>query len=152
MRWFNIDFEKHVFNILGKEYDYNNTWLSILIHPVVQLWRGSANTQGWDEYRREQFYNVNVTGQTLSLQGHLSKKFGGQFQVRHFKNLGFVIYGKNEGYAAIRLNGTPIFKKGEQQEMLSVDFMVKCPEGVNKEAVKAEVLKYKLAGKTFNIS
>ncbi|MCT4613579.1 MAG: hypothetical protein N4A49_01740 [Marinifilaceae bacterium] len=150
-RWINFNIRNYILSLLGYIFRGHSLWINCLSYPLFQLWNGSIDFIGFNQYRKDKFYEANLTGQTLSLQGHLSKKFNAQFQIAHYKSGGLVIYSKEEGYPRTEINNTVIFGKGEIQNSLGVDFIVYAPKSIiaKKELVKSEIRKYKLAGKTF---
>lgn len=129
-------------------------FLKALLNPLDQLWTD------FRDWRTKQIYDVNISGQTLSLQGHLNKLFDSQQQriyIAHYNDTGLFIPLESEGYDAIPISlesedaGVFIALQGEIQETIGVAFQVYVPADINSEAVINELYKYKLAGKSFEL-
>ena len=121
-------------------------WLWALI-DLESVWLVFA---AWRDYYR---YKVHVPSQHRSLEGHLSKTFGG----------GILIKSYEDQFLAIGLNSEPahwvlfepmqeIALEGEGgQSFQDVDFIVYVPEGIDLSLVRAEIERYKIADRTYKI-
>ncbi|MBN1250695.1 MAG: hypothetical protein JXA16_01070 [Bacteroidales bacterium] len=125
-----------------------------LAHPIEEIWLL------FKEWRSLQYYNINLFGQTYSLQEHLNNSFDNtqrRIYIAHFIDLGVSIPLESEGYDGIIVGlesegeGKLISLTGEIQEAIGVSFQVFVPIEINSELVKKELYKYKLAGKSFGI-
>lgn len=102
---------------------------------------------------------LNVTGQTLVLQDHLSRLFGVNIFIVHGQdnslNVGMIEDGEFT-FAGLGLNETDgpfvaVAIQGEDQAALQFDYQINAPAGISVAALSAELNKYRLAGKRFEI-
>ena len=121
-------------------------WLWSLV-DLDGVWQSFSD---WRDYYR---YKVHVTSQHRSLEGHLNKTFGG----------GILIKSYEDQFLAIGLNSEPahwvlfepmqeIALEGEGgQSFKDVDFIVYVPEGIDLSLVRAEIERYQIADRTYQI-
>jgi len=158
--WVKYDPFKYLSMVLGYMFKGQYKWLSALIYPIAQLWRGSSSLIGWDDYRKRKYYESNVTGQTRSLQEHLNNELDNenrQIRIIHKRSSGLPVPLIPEGYETIDFSLTEeneavyVALKGEIIENLDTGFIVLIPSYVNKDKVTGIVNEYKLAGKTYKV-
>ncbi len=159
-KWVQYDIFKYLSNILGYMFKGQYTWISVLVYPIVQLWRGSSSFTGWDDYRKRKYYESNVTGQTLSLQEHLNNELDNnarQIRIIHKYSSGLPISLISEGYETIKFSlieedvEVYVPLKGEINGELDTGFLVFVPSYVNKDRAIGIVNEYKLLGKTYRL-
>lgn len=121
-------------------------WLWALV-DLDSPWAAFA---AWRDYYR---YKVHVTSQHRSLQGHLTKTFGGGIRVKSY----------SDQFLDVGLNSEPahwvifdpmqeIALEGEGGSSFDdVDFIVYVPAGTDTALVRAEIEKYKIADRTYKI-
>ncbi len=129
-------------------------FINALVHPIEHLW---LNFRDW---RTKQVYDINIGGQTFTLQEHLNSLFDSEqkrIKIAHYADTGVFVPLESEGYEALEIGlesegqGLFVALEGEIQENVGASFLVNIPIEINKELVLVELYKYKLAGKTFLI-
>jgi hypothetical protein len=125
-----------------------------LVNPIHELWTEFVS------WRTSQYYNLNITGQTYALQEHLNSKFDNtlrRINISHYNDLGFYVPLESEGYEPVAISlesedwGEFIALEGEVYESIGVSFQVYIPLSLNVQLVIAELMKYKLAGRSFEV-
>jgi len=104
--------------------------------------------------------DMMVTAQTMVLQRHLSQLFNADILIVHNRDAAFNVGLSADGehtFVLIGLqaqNEAPVLipGQGEAAGSLPVDFRVIAPAWVSIDALTAEVSKYRLAGKRFDIA
>lgn len=131
--------------------------LRMLLSPLITLWNNFTT------YRQQSIYIAGITSQTLALENYLNYKFDAtlkRIKIIHFqKPTTLVLYNRNESpvnavfYFESEQEAPTVIKfRAEFNSMTTKDFEVMIPSGIDTTAITAEILKYKLAGKTFLIN
>lgn len=130
------------------------TWLRALLSPLKDL---SAN---FEAYKRDTRVLVNVTGQVKVLEGFLREKYGQvSIIIETFDDMCLDVGLLEEGAThlvniPLEAEGTgpavPLY--GERKEAFGdVDFIVYIPAGVDADAVRADIARFKIAIVKFKI-
>lgn len=160
MKWIDYDIDIYIKRLLGLFNKANLNWLISIMYPLKQLWRGSVNIIGWNDYRKRKYYESNISGQTLSLQEHLNKELDPihrEIRILHKKLNGLNLPLISEGYNTVKLSlrienkGIGISLKGEDSLKIDTGFLVLMPSYVNQSKLKSIVNTYKLAGKKYKV-
>lgn len=133
-------------------------WLLFLLSELKAIW------QEFYEWRKDYYYRLNITGQTMVLEYHLNKVITGandSIRILHYNDSGIYVALEGEGIpyveaGLIDVSGEETYfiyaaLEGEVQESIGVDFQVSVPIGVNINEVAGEVDTYKLGGKSYEI-
>ena len=129
-------------------------FLQGLAYPLHQLFTNFA------DWRVQQYYDVNISGQTYALQEHLNTLFDNTLRrilIKHYNDQAVYFPLSTEGYSGVFISlesenaGIFIALEGEIQQTIGVSFQVWIPSTINQELVISELMKYKLAGKSFEI-
>jgi len=131
--------------------------LNMLLSPLVTL------INEFYSYRSNTLYVSGITSQTLSLEAYLNYKldsYNKRIKIRHFqKPTTLVLYNEGEsptntfvGNEREEAGIKVVVKFQSEFNVLTIkDFEVLYPSTINESLLKSEVLKYKLAGKTYNL-
>ena len=116
-------------------------WLTGLASPLTRLWTTFA------AWRREMRLMMRVTAQVKVLEGYLQERFGdGRILVETYDAQGLAVGLESEG------DGVMVALQGEMRAQWGdADFMVYVPQGVDPDAVRAAVERFKIAGIKFKI-
>ena len=134
--------------------------LRMLLYPMIRLW------QGFEEYRAWSTYVAGITSQTKALENYLNRKLDNDYKrirIRHFVRPDTLFfYNENESpeiiYIPDQIYGLPnedkVYLKYqfEYNDGTTEDFEVDVPSDIDAGLVDNEILKYKLAGKTYQIN
>lgn len=129
-------------------------WLTGLASPLTGLWEEFA------AWRREIRLMMRVTAQVKVLEGYLQERFGDlRLLVETYDEQGLAVGLESEGdthLVAVSLSseghGVMVALQGEMRAQWGdADFLVYVPQGVDPDAVRAEVERYKTAGIKFKI-
>lgn len=129
-------------------------WLTGLASPLTRLWTTFA------AWRREMRLMMRVTAQVKVLEGYLQERFGdGRILVETYDEQGLAVGLESEGdthLVAVPLpsegDGVMVALQGEMRAQWGdADFMVYVPQGVDPDAVRAAVERFKIAGIKFKI-
>jgi hypothetical protein len=140
--------------IQGIRKDAFMSFVDAVFHPLAELWNEFSN------WRTKQFYDVNISGQTFALQEHLNNLFDPirrRIYISHYEEQSIAFSLSSEGYEgvpvslAIEASGQYIALNGEVQQAVDVSFRVYAPLELNIALISAELYKYKLAGRSFDI-
>lgn len=144
----NINFERLIFQYISphRRQPVRLSWLRALI----DLQGLFDDFLSWTNNSR---YNIHVTSQHRSLQGHLRKIFGSGILVKSYIDQYLEIGLDTEAAHWVQFNEFQnIALEGESQKNFgNVDFVVYAPIEVNEALLRAEIEKYKLADRRFNI-
>lgn len=130
------------------------TWLRALISPLKDL---SAD---FEVYKRDTRVLVNVTGQVKVLEGYLREKYGAEsIIIETFDDMGLDVGLEVEGtthlaHVPLEAEGqgpaVPLF--GERKAAFGdADFIVYIPVGIDADAVRADISRFKIAIVKFKI-
>lgn len=113
---------------------------------------------GFSLWRSDYRYRIMLNGQLAILEGHLQKKFGNGILVKSYED-GYVGVGLESEPAHWLTVGlvaedhfveVPLIGEGGH-DFEGFDFLVIVPSGYNVAMIRAEIEKYKLADKNYNI-
>lgn len=159
MIFFKLNTGNFIKDFLGRKFfkEIQYRWLFSLLKPV------QTRMDEYDQWRKHQFYLINITGQVISLTGYLNDLFD-PTQRRIY------ILNANDYYSGVWISleqeieptlpvsliseDQGIFLGMESEQDLGTDFIVYVPGDIYNQVLIpliAAVHQFKLAGKTFSV-
>jgi hypothetical protein len=156
MNWFNFDIEDYTINWLGRLFSPLKQWINATLKPLVQLW------STYDNYRKQTYLFINITNQTISLEGYLNNLYDSTLRRIYISNTASIpglIFPLNtsEGQGVLfPLNtseGQGVLFPIDNTEKFAVDFIVYVPSFTAEEMVEVAgtVENFKVAGLRFSV-
>jgi hypothetical protein len=133
-------------------------WLRFLLSELKAMWQDFYN------WRKDYYYRLNITGQTLLLEYHLNKVIpgaNGSIRIKHYTDQGVHVALESEVIPSVSVglidtlgeesNYILAALEGEIQANFNVGFKVYVPTGINVNEVAGEVNTFKLGGISYEI-
>ncbi|MCT4614561.1 MAG: hypothetical protein N4A49_06765 [Marinifilaceae bacterium] len=130
-------------------------FLNSLLYPIKYLY-----SNDFENYRSRSSYLAQINGQVYSIQEHLNNEMDSKnrnIQIIHNRSSGLHLSLISEAYKTAYLSlisegdGSFIALEGEEQENLDAGFIVLMPKYINEDRLRAIIMDFKLAGKSFKI-
>ncbi|NLF42660.1 MAG: hypothetical protein GX587_08190 [Bacteroidales bacterium] len=122
--------------------------------------KADSELSALSQFKEKSIKSLNVTGQTMILEHHLSVLFNTVILIIHtleeFLSIGLIEQDGEFSFVAAGLDELEgsyltVAMQGENTTALDFDYQVLIPSGVSKAAVESELNKYRIAGKKYEI-